>query len=83
MKKAGFTGYFTNHSRATTATCLFDASIDEQPIMSRTGHSSTEGELFVHSIYTQTADFKHIWSVQRDIQLFLSKIYPLIFCTLI
>ena len=35
MKKAGFTGYFTNHSlRATTATQLFDAGVDEQLIMS-------------------------------------------------
>ena len=44
MKRAGFTGYFTIHSlRATTATRLFSAGIDERLIMSRTGHSSTEG----------------------------------------
>ena len=41
MKKAGFKGYFTNHS--LRATRLFNAGIDEQLIMSRTGHSSTEG----------------------------------------
>lgn len=44
MKRAGFEGYFTNHSlRASLATRLFDAEIDEQLIMSRTGHSSTDG----------------------------------------
>jgi len=37
-------GNYTNHSlRATSATRLFDAGVDEQLIMSRTGHSSTAG----------------------------------------
>jgi len=41
-KMAGFKGYFTNHSlRATAATRLFDADIDEQLIMAKTGHVST------------------------------------------
>ena len=44
IKRAGFTGYFTNHSlRATTATHLFNAGIDEQLIMNCTGYSSTDG----------------------------------------
>jgi len=34
-------GYFTNHSlRATAATGLFDANVDEQLIKMKTGHSS-------------------------------------------
>ena len=42
--KAGISGHYTNHSlRATAATRLFDAGIDEQLIMSRTGHSSSGG----------------------------------------
>ena len=41
---AGITGFKTNHSlRVTTATRLFQSGIDEQLIMSRTGHCSLEG----------------------------------------
>ena len=44
MKEAGFEGHYTNHSlRVTSATRLFDAEVDEQLIMTRTGHSSTDG----------------------------------------
>ena len=44
FEEAGVTGHFTNHSlRATAATRMFDASIDEQLIMHRTGHSSSVG----------------------------------------
>lgn len=43
-QKAGINGYKTNHSlRATCATRLFDKGVDEQLIMSRTGHRSTTG----------------------------------------
>ena len=42
FKAAGITGHYTNHSlRVTSATRLFEASVDEQLIMQRTGHSST------------------------------------------
>ncbi len=42
-KRAGITGYKTNHSlRATTATRLFQAGVDEQLIMERTGHRSLD-----------------------------------------
>ena len=42
FKVAGIEGHFTNHSlRATSATWLFEAQIDEQLIMQRTGRSST------------------------------------------
>ncbi len=44
MEKAGYSGHYTNHSlRVSAATRLFDLGIDEQLIMSRTGHSSTGG----------------------------------------
>ena len=50
---AGIKGYYTNHSlRATTATRLFSAGADEQLIMERTGHRSTDG---VRS-YKRTSD---------------------------
>ena len=43
-KTAGIIGYKTNHSlRATTATRLFHAGVDEQLIMERTGHRSING----------------------------------------
>ena len=43
-KSASIEGYKTNHSlRVTTATRLFQAGIDEQLIMERTGHHSTDG----------------------------------------
>ena len=41
---AGIQGHMTNHSlRVTTATILFDAGMDEQLIMTRTGHRSLDG----------------------------------------
>ena len=41
---AGIKGHKTNHSlRATAATKLFHAGIDEQLIMERTGHHSVDG----------------------------------------
>ena len=41
---AGINGYKTNHSlRATTATRLYHAQVDEQLIMERTGHRSLDG----------------------------------------
>ena len=43
-KAAGIKGFKTNHSlRVTTATCLFQAGVDEQLIMERTGHHSIDG----------------------------------------
>ena len=43
-KNAGIPGYRTNHSlRATTATRLYQAGVDEQLVMERTGHQSLEG----------------------------------------
>ena len=43
-EKGGLEGHFTNHSlRASSATRLFEAGVDEQLIMQRTGHTSVEG----------------------------------------
>lgn len=39
--RAGFTGFFSNHSlRSTAATRLFAANVDEQLIKLKTGHTS-------------------------------------------
>ena len=44
FKAAGIEGHYSNHSLcATSATRLFDAGLDEQLIMARTGHSSSDG----------------------------------------
>ena len=44
FENAGISGHYTSHSlRATAATRMFDAGVDEQLIMSRTGHSSSNG----------------------------------------
>ena len=43
-KQAGIPGFKTNHSlRVTSATRLFQSGMDEQLIMSRTGHRSVQG----------------------------------------
>ena len=44
MSDGGFEGFYTNHSlRVTCATRLYEAQVDEQLIMGRTAHSSTDG----------------------------------------
>lgn len=41
-ERAGFSGHFTNHSlRATAATRLYDAGVDEQLIAEKTRHRSS------------------------------------------
>lgn len=43
-ERAGISGFKTNHSlRVTSATRLFQSGVEEQLIMSRTGHRSVEG----------------------------------------
>ena len=43
MREVGFEGHYTNHSlRVSLASRLFDAEVDKQLIMSRTGHLSTD-----------------------------------------
>ncbi len=42
--EAGIPGFRTNHSlRATAATRLYNAGVEEQQVMEITGHRSTEG----------------------------------------
>ena len=44
MTAAGLEGHYSNHSlRRIAATRLFEAGVDEQLIMLRTGHSTTSG----------------------------------------
>lgn len=41
-KETGFDGYYTNHSlRATAATRLYGAGVDEQLVTEKTGHRSS------------------------------------------
>ena len=43
-REAGIPGFRTNHSlRATAATRLYNAGVDEQQVMERTGHRSLDG----------------------------------------
>ena len=56
-KTAGISGYKTNDSlRATSATRLYQAGVDEQLIMERTGHRSLDG---VRS-YKRTSDEQRV-----------------------
>ena len=44
MKRAGFEGYYTNHSlQRTCTTRLYDKGLPEQLIQETTGHRSTDG----------------------------------------
>ena len=53
MQGDGLEGYKTNHSlRVTAATRLYNAGVDEQLIMQRTGHRSIEGV----RIYKRTSE---------------------------
>ena len=43
MKEAGFEGHYTNHSlRVTSATRLFDAEVDESPVLKECDHLKLE-----------------------------------------
>ena len=54
--KAGLVGNFTNHSgKRTCATSLFNAGVDEQSIMDRTGHRSVA----VREYKTKTDEIEH------------------------
>ena len=61
-KAGGINGYKTNHSlRVTTATRLFQKGIDEQLIMTRTGHRSIEGvRTYKRVSEEQTQGLSHI-----------------------
>ena len=66
-KSAGIEGYKTNHSlRVTTATRLFQAGIDEQLIMERTGHHSTDGiRTYKRSSVQQQEELSDILSLSK------------------
>ena len=72
MNAAGYDGYYTNHSlRVSAATRLFAAGVDEQLIMSRTGHSSVNGvrtyKRKVERLQEITSDVLNTGSVDKSI----------------
>ena len=60
--QAGIVGFHTNHSlRATTATRLYQAGIDEQLVMEQTGHRSLDGvRNYKHSSDSQKKEISKI-----------------------
>ena len=67
MKCAGISGYFTNHLlRVTAATRLYDARVDEDTVMQRSGHRSSQG---VRMYKRQTEKLKELSSnVLKQVQ---------------
>ena len=64
-KAAVITGFKTNHSlRVTTATRLFQKGVEEQLIMSRTGHRSVEGV----QTYKRIGDDQQTFSMKPPMQ---------------
>ena len=65
---AGIPGHRTNHSlRATTATRLYQAGIDEQLIMERTGHRNLDGVRgYKHSSMSQKEVLSDILNRQSN-----------------
>ena len=66
-EKAGIEGYKTNHSlRVTTATRLFQSGVDEQLIMERTGHRSTDGiRAYKRSCPEQAEQLSKVLNLER------------------
>ena len=67
-KQAGIPGYHTNHSlRATAATRLYHAGVDEQMVMERTGHRSLEGvRTYKHTSKQQRAAISDILNLKKQ-----------------
>ncbi|XP_033752677.1 uncharacterized protein KIAA1958-like [Pecten maximus] len=62
-EQAGFQGLFTNHSlRATAATRLYSAGIDEQLISEKTGHRSNAVRAYKRTSDQQQSDMSDILS---------------------
>ena len=60
-KECGIGGFKTSHSlRATAATRLYSAGIDEQLVMERTGHHSLEG---IRSYKRTSAEQKEVYQI--------------------
>ena len=66
-EKAGINGYKTNHSlRVIAATRLFHAGLDEQLVMERTGHRSTDGvQVHKRSCVEQQEDVSRILNWEK------------------
>ena len=67
MTAAGYDGYYTNHSlRVSAATRLFAAGVDEQSVMSRTGHSGVQTyKRKVEKLQEITSDVLNTGSVDK------------------
>ena len=65
--EAGIPGFRTNHSlRATAATRLYNAGVDEQQVMERTGHQSLDGvRSYKHTSMQQKEALSDILNCQR------------------
>lgn len=67
--QAGLKGHFTNHSlRATAATRLYNAGIDEQLIAEKTGHRSTAIRAYKRTNDEQQAQISNILN-REDIKM--------------
>ena len=68
---AGVTGYKTNHSlRVTAATRLFQSGVDEQLIMQKTGHRSTDGvRAYKHSSEQQKEELSKVLNREKGVLL--------------
>jgi len=59
--KAGFEGFYTNHSlRATAATRLYNAGMDEQLVSEKTGHRSKSVRGYKRTSEEQLADVSNV-----------------------
>lgn len=66
-KEAGIPGFRTNHSlRATAATRLYNAGVDEQQVMERTGHRNLDGvRSYKHTSMQQNEALSDLLYTQR------------------
>ena len=83
MTAASFQGNFTNHSlRATAASRLFQASVDEQLIMGVTGHRSTAVRTYKRPNDDQLRDLSNIISGSAGKSMKVDKIQPTAECAI-
>lgn len=78
-REAGISGFRTNHSlRATTATRLYQAGVDEQLIMERTGHHSVDGvRSYKRTNQEQQENLSDILSLAKKPRNGLSLVQPI------
>lgn len=73
-KEAGFDGYYTNHSlRATAATRLYAAGVDEQLIAEKTGHRSYAIRAYKRTSEKQQQNFSDLIQKQSTVSAADSK----------